>query len=196
MIQSRSGKRMLSVLTPLRLYKLDENSRIYAELAAYDTAFIVLEGLLRQAWLSAFVQTATGASLRRYEMLVGLPERADMDEQTRRELVIYRLSVAPFDFTAEKMLGSMRAAGIEAGLTEYPENERLVVRSISLIDPTLTIEIAKTRLESLVPAHLEWDLDFGFTDWGLFENLNYTWTQLDALNCEWGELDIYLQNLY
>ena len=195
MIQSYSGKRILAALTPLRLYNLNKNSHVYAELAAYDAAFLLLEELLWQVWQNAFVQTATGEALRLYEKLVGLPERTYMDEQTRRELIIYRLSVAPFDFTAEKMLGSMRAAGIEATLTEYPESERLIVRSISLIDPTLTIDIAKNRLEALVPAHLEWDLDFGFTDWICLETLNYAWNGFDALDCEWGNLDISIQNL-
>ena len=194
-MQSRAGKKMLAVLAPLRVYRLEEDSRVYAELSAYDAAFCVLENLLEQAREGAFVQTAGGAALRRYEALVGLPERADMNEQKRRELVIYRLSVAPFDFTPEKMLGSMRAAGIEAELTESPESERLVVKSIALLDPTLTIDIAKARLEALVPAHLEWDLDFGFTSWGELELMDYTWNELDALDCEWENLDAYIQNL-
>jgi hypothetical protein len=186
---------MRSILAGLRLYNLSEGSLVSAELAAYDAAFLVIEELLGQLRRDSFVSTAEGEALRRFERLVGLPEREERGDSGRRELILYRMSIAPFDFTPEGMLRSVRAAGVEASLTEDPANERLVIHSLGLIDPTLTHETAVNRLEKLVPAHLDWDLDFGFTDWTKFDRLGYTWEQLDGLDFDWDHADVGLEQL-
>lgn len=186
---SRSLDRMISLLAPLRIYRLGAGSRIDAELRAYAAALEPVERLLDQIEREAFVQTAAEESLRRYEAMVGLSERRDADPQSRRELVIYRLSVAPFDFTVPKMLDTVRAAGIEARITESPADEKLLIQTRDLIDPTLTMEQAQARLETLLPAHLEWELDFGTLTWNLFDEMNPDWNSWDAADFLWEDFD-------
>jgi len=186
---------MKDQLSALRLYDLSDESLISAELLAYDAAFIILEEMLAEIGRDAFVQTAGADALRRFVSLVGLPPRSDVSASSRRELVIYRMSVARYDFTAIRMLSSARAAGIEAEIIEDPPGERLRVSTIALIDPSLTNVLAGERLESLLPAHLEWELVFGFTTWNHFEALDFTWTESDALNLPWEKIDIKIQQL-
>ena len=194
MIRSNSIGNIIERLAALRFYNLHSGSLVHAELAAYDAAFIILEEMLADIRRDAFVQTAGGDALRRFEALVGLPARADVDAGSRRELVVYRMSVAPYDFTAAGMLSSARAAGVEAGILEDPLNERLNVSSHALIDPTLTIDLARERLESLLPAHLDWELDFGSTTAADFDSLDLTWNEIDALDVVWQNADKFIEN--
>ena len=186
---------MIFRLSALRLYNLSEESLISAELSAYDAAFCVLEELLAEIARDTFVQTAENDALSRFVSLVGLPPRSDISAASRRELVIYRMSVAPYDFTAIRMLGSARAAGIEAKIIEDPPGERLRVSTIYLIDPTLTNELTRERLESLLPAHLDWELHFGFSTWNHLDSLDLTWNELNALNTPWQDADTKIQQL-
>lgn len=186
---SRSLGRMTALLAPLHLYRLGQQSLIDAELAAYAAAFTPVEERLGEISRQAFVQTADGDALRRYESLVGLPERSDVAAERRRELVLYRLGVAPFDFTAAKMLDTVRAAGIEARILEMPEEEALSVQTKDLIDPTLNMDIARMRLETLLPAHLEWELDFGTLTWDMFDEAAPNWNRWDSLDFIWEDFD-------
>ena len=194
-MRSNAARSIVDWLSALRLYNLSEESLVSAELAAYDTAFCILEKMLAEIGRDAFVQTAGSEALRRFVSLVGLPPRSDVSDLNRRELVIYRMSVAPYDFTAIRMLGSVRAAGIEAEIIEDPPGERLRVNMTDLIDPTLTNDLARERLESLLPAHLEWELNFGFSTWLHFEALDFTWIELDAQDAAWQDADVQIQQL-
>jgi len=194
-MQSKSAESVRENLAALRVYNLTEESLVSAEIAAYDTAFKILEDKLAEINRDAFVQTAEGDALRRYVSLVGLPPRRDVSTASRRELVIYRMSVAPYDFTATRMLGSARAAGIEAEITEDPPGERLRVDTHAIIDPSLTSDLARERLESLLPAHLEWELNFGLSTWEHFDSLDKHWSKIDDLNLKWQQADNKIQSL-
>ena len=195
MIRSSAVHSIKERLSALRLYNLSEESLISAELLAYDATFIVLEEMLAEIGRDAFVQTAGDRALRRFVSLVGLPPRSDVSASSRRELVIYRMSVARYDFTALRMLSSARAAGIEAEIIEDPPGERLRVNTIDLIDPALTNTLARERLESLLPAHLAWELIFGISTWNHFEALGLTWEEGDALSLPWDAIDMKIQQL-
>jgi hypothetical protein len=192
--RSDSISNIIENLTALRLYNLQNGSLVYAELAAYGEAFLILEEMLGNILRDAFVQTAEGEALHRFEALAGLPARADVSAASRRELVIYRMSIAPYDFTAKGMLSSARAAGIEAEILEEPPIERLRVSSLALIDPTLTIDLVRERLESFLPAHLDWELEFGFTTADDFDSLDLTWNEINALDLAWQEADAFIES--
>ncbi|MCL2068334.1 MAG: YmfQ family protein [Oscillospiraceae bacterium] len=194
MIRSAAIENITGHLMALRFYNLNSTSLVYAELAAYNEAFLILEEMLAGILRDAFVQTAEGEALHRFEALVGLPARPDVNAESRRGLIIYRMSVAPRDFTAARMLNSAKAAGIEAEILEDAPNERLWVTSQALIDPTLTIDLARERLESLLPAHLAWELDFGFATADDFDSLGLTWNEIDALDTAWQDADTAITN--
>lgn len=186
---------MKSKLAPLCFYDLTPGSLISAELEAYGVAFSLLYSLMDKIVKDSHIQTAEADAIKKHEELVGISSRGDIADKTRRELVIYRTSIAPYDFTAEKMLSSVRAAGIDAVITEDYENEKLIIDSLSLIDPTLTPQISDLRLQNLLPAHLAWELDFGFTDWLDLAALDYSWDNLDLIDADWDNADITIQEI-
>lgn len=183
-------------LAPLRLYALREDSLIDRELAAYDAAFAVAEELLAEIERQAFVQTADGSALTLHEKTVGLAPREALEIETRRELVLYRLGAAPFDFDREGMVNSIRATGMEAELIEDPLGESITVRCLRIIDPSLDLDSLSARVRAVLPAHLDASFDIGDLTWDLFEAREITWDAWNAENMTWSDFDLNGHNLF
>ena len=183
-------------LEPLRVYALRQNNLIDCELLAYETAFSVLEDLLLQISTQAFVNTATGDWLSMHEKLVGLQERPGLDLETRRALVIYRRSIAPFDFNLSGMKNSILAAGMEAEIIENYQSEMLTILSKRLIDDFFDLDSVKESLYTMLPAHLEAEFDIGFMTWEMFEGYNISWDNWDTYDFTWEQFDIDADKLF
>lgn len=187
---SRAVEGLYAALEPLRLYALRRDSGIDRELAGYGAGFGPLEDLLEETLREAFVQTAAGTGLERHEAMVGLLPRQGLDDPTRRELVLYRLGLAPFDFSRAGMLSSIRACGMEAEITEYPGEERIVIRCVDIIDKSLDLDRLKNTVRAVLPAHLEADFDLGELTWNMLESAGVSWAGWDAKNFTWTEFDL------
>lgn len=183
-------------LKPLKIYALNRNSLIDCELAAYEVAFSLLDSALEDIRAQAFVQTADGEGLRLHEKLVGLQERPGLGLDTRRALVLYRRSIAPFDFNLEGMLSSIRGAGMEAEIIENRAGEGLKIISKNLIDDFADLDSVKASLFKMLPAHLECEFDIGFLTWDMFDGENVSWDDWDALNFTWEQFDIDADKLF
>lgn len=183
-------QQLYEALAPLRLYALHSGSLVDAELTAYGAGFALVQQQMAATLHRAFVQTATGGALAQHEKLVGLPPRAGMDDPSRRALVLYRLGVAPFDFSREGMLNSIRATGMEAELLEQPQQESLVIQCKGLLDRALELDSLKARVRTVLPAHLLCEFDIGELTWDLFESAGADWNAWDAKNMTWVEFDI------
>lgn len=185
-----------TALAPLRLYALNSGGLIDSELAAYDAAFAVVEQLLDEVLARAFVQTASGEALARYEKLVGLSPRQKLADATRRELVLYRLAVAPFDFHREGMASSIRAAGMEAELVEHPAAEALTVRCREILDPSLDLDSLTASVRAMLPAHLAAEIDIGSLTWDRFDAADPDWDDWDAADMTWTAFDLDGHNIF
>lgn len=183
-------------LEPLKLYALRQNSLIDCELAAYEAAFSMLENAIEDIRAQAFVQTATGAGLRLHEKLVGLQDRPNVSLDMRRALVIYRRSVAPFDFNLTGMISSILAAGMQAQIIEDYAGESLKIISRGLIDDFFDLDSVKASLLTMLPAHLESEFDIGFVTWDMFEDMEITWDMWDNADFTWEEFDIDAERLF
>lgn len=177
-------------LAPLRLYALEQNSLLDKELESYDAAFSPLEDMLSDIRAQAFVHTSTGGSLARHEKLVGLVERPGLDLATRRSLVLYRLGVAPLDYTLAGLTASLRAAGMVASITENTAGESLSVRCEELIDTTMDLDRLLSSVTAMLPAHLEAKFDIGEMTWDLFDSYDINWDLFDATRMTWTEFDL------
>lgn len=177
-------------LEPLKLYALGTGSLVDAELAAYETALAAFKAKLEDVLVQAFAQTATGEGLAKHEGAAGLRQRTDLDDKARRALVLYRKSVAPFDYTLAGMLNSIRAAGLYADIEQNSGEEKLKIVCRGLIDNFADIENLKTCLAEMLPAHLEAELDIGGITWELIEGLVSTWRIWDSKDFTWGQFDI------
>lgn len=183
-------------LAPLKLYALNQNSLIDCELAAYDVAFSMLEQSIREILADAFVQTASDAGLAMHEKLVGLHERSGVSLDARRALVLYRKSVAPFDFNLNGMLGSLLAAGLEAEIIENYDNESLKIISRNIIDDFYDLDALKASVFTMLPAHLEAEFDVGFMTWDMFESYSVIWDDWDSIDFTWEQFDIDSDKLF
>ena len=177
------------------MYRLHRNSRIDSELLAYDTAFYVLEDLLRGIEKQAFVQTADGQSLIAHEKLVGLGERRGVSLENRRQLVLYRRGLAPYDFSAEGIVRSLKAAGLDAELIEQGPQEKIILRSHLLIDAFEDLDSLKARISAMLPAHLDWEFDTGLLSWALFDQYDTSWVAWDTVDFTWEMFDIDGHNI-
>ena len=190
------GGALYSLLKPLGLYRLEQDSLIWCELQAYEAAFEVLEELLSEIRGQSFVQTATGQGLVRHEKLVGLQERGGVSLENRRELVLYRLSTSPFDFTPDGMVSSVRAAGMDAVIIQNYDHESLTIISKRLIDDFLDLDAVKASLSTMLPAHLGAEYDIGVMTWDMFHEWDGTWDEWDEMDFTWSHFDLDGHNLF
>lgn len=187
---------LYSLLEPLGLYRLRQNTLIDAELAAYNAGLSLFEAALENLRLQAFVQTATGESLAFYEKLVGLQERPGVELSTRRQLILYRLSTSPYDFTLKGMARSLQAAGLEATIIENFPDESLTIISRQLIDQFTDVDAVKASADTMLPAHLKAEYDIGTMTWDMFDTADPAWDEWDSLDFTWNEFDLDGHNIF
>jgi hypothetical protein len=187
---------MLSQLDGLGIYALSGGTLVERELAAYDVAFTLLEELLAEIRRDAFPQTSEGEALALYESLVGLGLRRGLTVEARRALILYRLSIAPMDFTLEGMTRSLKAAGLDAEVAEGSPEERLIIRSNVFLDEFEDLDAVKERISQMLPAHLDWEFDTGYLTWDGLEAADVDWDGWDALNFTWDEFDVDGHNIF
>jgi hypothetical protein len=192
---TKATEGLYTALAPLGLYALRTNSLIDRELLAYDAAFAVLEGLLDQIEKQAFIQTADGEGLAAHERMMGLGAKPELLPAARRNLILYRLAVAPLDFTAAGMARSLLAAGVEAAVLENWPEESVTVRSIRFLDTFDGLDSLMESLSAMLPAHLDWEFDTGILDWDLFDQKDPTWDVWDTADFTWDMFDIDGHNL-
>jgi Uncharacterized protein conserved in bacteria (DUF2313). len=188
-----SAQRLYRALAPMGLYRLESGGKIDAELAAYIAAFSLVEELLEAVREQAFIQTATGFALLQHEKLVGIQENPGSELAARREMVIYRVGVAPFDFTAERMSGSICAAGLQAEVVEHGSEERLQIIPARMIDSTMDLERIFKNLNTLLPVHLDWELDQGVVDWDETDVADIAWERAEEWDLSWDLFEISAQ---
>jgi hypothetical protein len=187
---TKATEGLYEALAPLGLYALHADSLIDRELLAYDVAFAVLEGLLDHIEQGAFIQTADGEGLAAHERMVGLGTKPGLLPETRRSLVLYRLAVAPFDFTAAGVERSLLAAGVEAQVLENWPEESVIVRSNRFLDTFDGMDSLTEGLSAMLPAHLDWEFDTGLLDWDLFDQKDPSWNGWDTADFTWDMFDI------
>jgi hypothetical protein len=187
---NRSLEGLYSSLEPLRLYALRQNSFVDRELTSYGEGFGRIEDLLAETLDGAFVQTAGGDMLARHEQLAGFPPRPGLPDAARRELVLYRLGAAPFDFTPEGLKNSVLACGLAAELTERPADEAITLRVERVIDETLDFDRMKALVTAALPAHLDCLFDYGITTWDMIEDKFDDWDTWDSADFSWARFDL------
>lgn len=187
---SRAGRGIRRILAPLGIYRLGTGSMVDREIQVYDEAFASLEARMDEVFAQAFVQSAQGEALARFERLVGQTPRLSLADSTRRELVLYRMGVAPYDFHRAGILRSIRGAGMEADLVEDPAQEALTVRCEKILDSSLDLDGLKDGVWALLPAHLAIAFDLGELTWDLFQAARVSWETWDALDFTWVDFDL------
>ena len=183
-------------LEPLKLYALHQNSLVDCEITVYEEVFSRIRQALEEILAQALVRTATDEGLLMHEKLVGLHTRSGLNVDTRRTLVLYRRSIAPFDFHLSGMVNSIRAAGLEAEIEEDYIGEKLIVTAKKLMDEFFDLDAVKASLFTMLPAHLEAEFDIGSMTWDMFNSYETTWEKWDSADFTWERFDIDADRLF
>lgn len=144
----------------------------------------------------AFIQTAATEDLASYEALVGLQHLSHLSKDARRQMVIDRLSLAPYDFTVSKMSHILHTVGLEAQVTEHRDKESLTITVRDTIDPQLNMDQVSERLHSMLPAHLEWTLVYGTLRWNMLDQQLQHWNHWDRIDFTWDTFDTKGETLF
>lgn len=178
------------LLRPLRLYSLSGSSLVDAELLAYDAGFGIIEALLNGLCREAFIQTAVSFGLVRREQMLELWKPPQSNIAKRRALLLYRLAVAPNDYTLNGIISSVKAAGLNAQVIEDLINERIKIIEDGFIGDFENIDAVKDGVRHMLPAHLDADFEIGNFTWAQFDATNISFAQFDAKDATWAKLDI------
>lgn len=178
------------MLLPMGLYDLSDTSVVSQELKAYAAGFALVEEILDQVEQNMFVSTASGDALARWEQLLGLPTQPEVSLPDRRETILSRLSIRPWDFTLSRLEQSVSGTGVKVSIAQNPPLGPLV---ISFVDTMLEYEDwdqLKEQILSFLPAHLEAEFDVGVLTWEMFDQKDLSFSQLDAEDFTWKWFDI------
>ena len=112
------------VLSPLGLYKLDENSLVGKEIEVYEIEIERVKETLENLLKEYFINTATEYGLSLKEKLFG-SVKTDLSLENRRKILLNRCSSESYGFNRESVEKSLMSAGIEGYVVENPQNNSL-----------------------------------------------------------------------
>lgn len=182
---------MVEKLRPLRVYSLDEDSIVYAELAAFAVGFDLLRAELDLLLKEAFVSTAEDFGITNLEREVG-SVREDLSLDRRRQMLINRLSFGEGDFTPAGFEKMLRILGVAGEFEEYPAAQRMTLK-LESGEYTLPQRLwIAAQASALLPAHLECDVVFPGLDWLYIDSLDNTFAVIDKKGYIWRKIDFLL----
>lgn len=195
-MRSQSGQQMLQILQQLRLYRLKPDSLVYAELSAYDAGFQLLEKKIKQLSSVFAVLVAPSEFLSRYEEMVGLRVLESGSTRQRRQMVQQRLEISPQKITHSSMENDLVAAGIQGQIFANSLLGTLEIHLHSLLDPSRSLEEIHQYLEKLLPAHLEWFLEYGTLTFQMLDDQAPTWDDWNNKDFHWDTFDKEGESLF
>ncbi len=120
-----SYERMIALLKPMKLYRLDGEGLIEAELYAYGKILSALEERIRNLGKDCFLDELESQGSSRWESLFGFPRTSfpmnEADRATRKdkiERMKKRLELTSCDFHLEGINRYLESIGINAAITE------------------------------------------------------------------------------
>lgn len=173
-------------LAPIRMYRTNARYLGY-ELKIYADEIERLYEELDAMFPERFISTATGIGLSQYEEMFG-PAREDLPTDTRRELLLLRLTLGGGDFTPAGVRQALDSFGLEYVISEYPTFNRLNIIAQSEYSRAEQAFIER-EVTKIVPAHLEFQIVFNTPMWSDLDGRNKTFAQLDQDNLMWKEID-------
>lgn len=187
-IKMSSINNMKQALRPLSLYNLSNTTLIHAELSVYAAEFDRLQSLLSKLEQECFINTATDFGLTYKEKILG-KARTDLSVSNRREMLLYREAITSNDFNLTFITQALIAAGIRGNIVEKPSLYQIHINCLELVDSSILKEDAEREARKFLPAHIEAFFDFRPLQWKVIDNLNKTFSQMDAKDFTWKEID-------
>lgn len=180
--------RFVSILSPLKIYTAEENSRVYRELSVCSEEFDLLEeeldGLLREM----FIVTAQDSGLSGIESIYTAPN-GNVGLDRRRQKILNRLAYNDNCFTLEEIKSAVRDFGAEDfKILEFPSRYNAVVEIYGDYD-SAAIDFIKSEIKKIMPAHLNIEVYFNGLTWNEIESGELAFDDMDGKNYTWEYID-------
>ena len=149
---------MQNALLANGIYEITEDTRLYAELKAYDAGLQMLHDQLDELLQEALIPTAVSYGLEEKELLFGL-NLSSCTEEERRKLLCMRGAINVNSFSKADFLNILESGGIDAEVTESPSTQQIGVQVLSVKGSKTQQEMQKT-VSDYIPAHAECTVAF------------------------------------
>ena len=149
---------MQNALLANGIYEITEDTRLYAELKAYDAGLQMLHDQLDELLQEALIPTAVSYGLEEKELLFGL-NLSSCTEEERRKLLCMRGAINVNSFSKADFLNILESGGIDAEVTESPSTQQIGVRVLSVKGNKTQQEMQKA-VSDYIPAHAECTVTF------------------------------------
>ena len=140
------------------IYKLTQDTRLYAELKAYDAGLQLQHDKLEELLREALIPTATSYGLEKREDLYGL-NFSSCTEEERRTMLCMRGAIDVNSFQKQTFLNILQSSGIRAEATESPKTQQIAVRVLSVKGGQTQQEVQKV-ISDYLPAHADSTVTF------------------------------------
>ena len=180
---------MVKHLTPLQLYKLDENTNVYNELSVYANAFEQSIAEADMLLKELLITTAEDYGLSQREKIWGGP-RTELTTEERRKAIIERFCINYSDCTLRAMQNFLASLGVQATITEVPSKYRVYIYAKNGSKFPLSIRnYINEQAEGFFPAHIEIFLDYRVADWNKLDNNKTMFSTYDSFNYTWNRAE-------
>ena len=149
---------MQNALLANGIYEITEDTRLYAELKAYDAGLQMLHDQLDELLQETLISTAVSYGLEEKELLFGL-NLSSCTEEERRKLLCMRGAINVNSFSKADFLNILESGGIDAEVTESPSTQQIGVQVLSVKGSKTQQEMQKT-VSDYIPAHAECTVTF------------------------------------
>lgn len=177
---------MLKAIKPIKLYSLLWYTVVYKELDIYGRTLDSLSDLVDEIIKEAFIQTAEDVGLSIHEKLSGA-ERFDLTTEERRNLLLASRQISCNDNTLDGVYKYLNSLGLQCEIKEFPNIFYLYILSQGREYSRAEQDYIKGMAARFLPCHMTFTIDFRKETWQDFNNLNLSFSQLDALELMWAD---------
>lgn len=175
---------LITKMYPVGLYDLSEDTNVYKELSAYAEGLQYFKNQLDEALNQCFISNSDSYGLTTRENVFG-NTRDSYSNEERRKMLIYRHTLGENDFT-KNGLGKFFSS---FGVYNYQILELSDLNYISVyIDGDYSDKDKAwivNQIKMILPAHLNYDIEFNGITWSHIENKNLTFNDMDEKDYSW-----------
>ena len=172
----------LKKYVPKFVSEINEFSALYdISSAEFNELYSEFEDIFAQTRIN----TATWG-LSYWEYIYGLESNSNLPIDERRQALIAR-KIGQGTTTIQKIKEVARSyTGGEVDIIENPSDYSFIIKFISQKGIPQNIELFKSTIDSIKPAHLAYTLQYLYNTWGMVKKDNYTWEYYS--NQTWDEI--------
>lgn len=184
---------IISKLKALKIYNMQENSLVYAEISSYYVGIKLVCDLIEELYQELFINTANSYGLEMWEDILYSRNYNNLDVTTRRNMIASALTIKQDGFNRTDMEKALNSIGIYADITEVPNQEKINISVYDYKGELCTYSKILSRIQKILPAHLEIFLDMGVFSWDMFD-INYNdFDEFDSYEVSFDEFE--MQNI-